>query len=257
MFSEVSLNDVVDGIGMIGFALAGLLATEKYRVDPVGVFVAIFSTAFGGGIVRDIMLDLRPFYWMSHPQWIWLAFVMTIFAPPLIRKTREGWRNIVYIWADAIGLAFFAVGSTATAWSHNQGAFVSVLIGVATGVFGGMLRDVFCNRLPAVLSDKKPYAAAAFLGGWLYLGLIEWSHVDKALALWFSCFVVVAVRMISFKIPILEITYDDDDLREQVREQRHGKTDAEVKALPAPKPAEQVTLTKAEDVVTVLPSERK
>ena len=137
MFSEVSLNDVVDGIGMIGFALAGLLATEKYRVDPVGVFVAIFSTAFGGGIVRDIMLDLRPFYWMSHPQWIWLAFVMTIFAPPLIRKTREGWRNIVYIWADAIGLAFFAVGSTATAWSHNQGAFMSVLIGAATGVFGG------------------------------------------------------------------------------------------------------------------------
>ena len=208
--SALLISEIADAIGMVGFALAGLLATEKSRVDPVGVFVATFSTAFGGGILRDIMLDLRPFYWMSHPQWIWMVFVLTIFAPPIIRQLRDGWRNTVYIWADAVGLAFFAVGSTATSWNHGEGAFVSVLIGVATGVFGGLLRDVFCNRMPAVLSDKKPYAAAAFGGGWFYLFLIEWLKWDATLSLWVGCAAVIAVRMLSFRWSFLQIAYGDD-----------------------------------------------
>lgn len=206
-FNVSTINSLFDAIGMVGFALAGLMATEKYRVDPVGVFVAVFSTAFGGGILRDIMLDLRPFYWMSHPEWIWMCFLLTLFARPLIRSIRDGWKNLVYIWADAIGLAFFAVGSTATGWAQGADPFACVLIGVATGVFGGLIRDVFMNKMPAVLTDKKPYAAAAFLGSWLYLGMIEVFHVDQMFALWFSCFTVVMIRMISFKIPALKVDY--------------------------------------------------
>lgn len=209
----IPINDLIEDIGMIGFAIAGLMATEKSRVDPIGVFVAIFSTAFGGGIIRDLMLDLRPFYWMSHPHWLWLTFLLTVFAPHLIRKLRMGWRHRLFIWADAIGLAFFAVGSTATAWTHDQGAFVSVLIGVATSVFGGLLRDVFFNRLPSVLSNKRPYAAAAFVGSWCYLAMINILGIDYTISLWCSCALVVAIRMASFKISTLRITYNHPSRR--------------------------------------------
>lgn len=165
----VSVNEVLDGIGMIGFALAGLLATQGRKMDPVGVFVATFTTAFGGGIVRDLMLDLRPFYWSSHPQYVWLAVLLTLFAPTIIRRMRVKWRNILYVAADAIGLAFFSVGSTITALNTGANATTSILLGVTTGVFGGLLRDVFLNRTPAVLSDKTPYATAAFLGCLTYV----------------------------------------------------------------------------------------
>ncbi len=164
----LELNEVLDGIGMIGFALAGLLATQGRRMDPVGVFVATFTTAFGGGIVRDIMLDLRPFYWASHPQWVWFAIFLTLFAPVIIRRMRVRWRNALYVIADAVGLAFFSISSTITALATGANATTSVIIGVTTGVFGGLLRDVFLNRTPAVLSDRTPYATAAFIGCTLY-----------------------------------------------------------------------------------------
>lgn len=165
----LAFNEVLDGIGMIGFALAGLLATQGRKMDPVGVFGAVFTTAFGGGIIRDIMLDLRPFYWASHPQWVWFAGLLTVFAPIIIRRMRDRWRNALYVIADAVGLAFFSISSTITALSTGANATTSVLMGVTTGVFGGLLRDVFLNRTPAVLSDRTPYATAAFIGCVLYV----------------------------------------------------------------------------------------
>ena len=81
MQSLTIIAEVADGIGMFGFAVAGLFASAGRRIDPVGVFVSVFTTAFGGGIIRDILLDLRPFYWLSHPQWIWMTLGLTILAP--------------------------------------------------------------------------------------------------------------------------------------------------------------------------------
>lgn len=89
MQSLTIIAEVADGIGMFGFAVAGLFASAGRRIDPVGVFVSVFTTAFGGGIIRDILLDLRPFYWLSHPQWIWMTLGLTILAPVIVRRVQR------------------------------------------------------------------------------------------------------------------------------------------------------------------------
>ena len=167
MQSLTIIAEVADGIGMFGFAVAGLFASAGRRIDPVGVFVSVFTTAFGGGIIRDILLDLRPFYWLSHPQWIWMTLGLTILAPVI----------------------------------------VSVLIGVVTGVFGGMLRDVFCAKLPSVLSNEEPYASVAFAGCWVYLGLVHAELVPADIALWGCCALIMIVRMTSFRMPWMKVRY--------------------------------------------------
>lgn len=203
-------REIADAVGMLGFAFAGLIASEGRRVDPVGVFVAVFTTAFGGGILRDLMLDLRPFYWMSHTEWIWATLALTIFARGFLGHMKKHHLQNLYNAADAVGLAFFSVGSCATALSLGQAEIVSILIGVATGVFGGLLRDVFCDRLPAVLSDKRPYAAAAFIGNAVYVLLVK-LPVDNMTEcwLWLSCAVVVAIRFLGIKWKTLRIAYAD------------------------------------------------
>lgn len=107
MQSLTIIAEVADGIGMFGFAVAGLFASAGRRIDPVGVFVSVFTTAFGGGIIRDILLDLRPFYWLSHPQWIWMTLGLTILAPVIVRRVQRFWQRRILLWADAVGLAFF------------------------------------------------------------------------------------------------------------------------------------------------------
>ncbi|MDY3115626.1 MAG: trimeric intracellular cation channel family protein [Sutterella sp.] len=200
------LTEVLDGVGMIGFALAGLLATRGRRMDPVGVFVATFTTAFGGGIMRDIMLDLRPFYWATHPQWVWFAAFLALFAPSIIRRLRDRWQTALYIVADAIGLAFFSVGSTITALSTGANNTTSIIIGVTVGVFGGLLRDVFLNRVPAVLSDRSPYASAAFVGCLAYTIAIRYYNNPALLSMLCGGLVFV-VRLVTYYFDIKPISY--------------------------------------------------
>jgi uncharacterized membrane protein YeiH len=190
------INELGNDVGMIGFAVAGLLAVQDRKVDPVGVFVAVFCTAFGGGIIRDILFDLRPFWWSSHPVWIWVCLFIALFAPHMLRHLNSAVQQRLAVFADATGLAFFAVGSCATGLALGHYDIVSVLVGVATGVFGGMLRDVFTGKIPAVVSDEQPYASLAFVGCWIYLLMVEILGWNADASLWICCALIIIVRML-------------------------------------------------------------
>lgn len=83
--SEIDWNalalSAADLTGIVAFALAGILASVGRKLDPVGVYVMAFTTAFGGGIVRDVMIDNRPFYWLDKTGFMWVVLFMAIFAP--------------------------------------------------------------------------------------------------------------------------------------------------------------------------------
>lgn len=128
-------------------------------------------------------------------------------APVIVRRVQRFWQRRILLWADAVGLAFFAVGSCATSDRLGHPLIVSVLIGVVTGVFGGMLRDVFCAKLPSVLSNEEPYASVAFAGCWVYLGLVHAELVPADIALWGCCALIMIVRMASFRIPWMKVRY--------------------------------------------------
>lgn len=206
MLTHLTPEALADTVGIFGFALAGIMAAAGRRVDPVGVFVLAFTTAFGGGLIRDIIIDRRPFYWVEHDYFVWGILVLTIFAPRLVFRFSEKTANRIYLWADAVGLGFFSAAGTWAAYVDARfPSIAAVLIGVCTGVFGGLLRDVFLNRVPAVLSDRKPYAAAAFTGSWLAV-LFAKVGTDPTTALWTTAAAIIFIRMGALKLG-LEIRY--------------------------------------------------
>jgi uncharacterized membrane protein YeiH len=74
-------------------------------------------------------------------------------------------------WPDALGLGLFTAVGVHQALDNQMPALVAVLMGLVTGVFGGVLRDIVCNEIPSAFSDHRPYAVCAFAGGWAYVGL--------------------------------------------------------------------------------------
>lgn len=195
-----------DFLGILAFALAGILAAEGKKVDPVGVFVLAFTTAFGGGLIRDLIIDNRPFYWVSHEHYVWIVLVMALLAPRVIRRFHQFFPFSVFIWADAVGLGVFAVSGTALSYTAGLPMLPATMLGVCTGVFGGLIRDVFLNKVPMVLSDREPYASAAFLGSWVYLGLIT-LELPQTACIWIASILIIAIRMFCWYKQLLLISY--------------------------------------------------
>lgn len=157
---------VVEAGAVFAFAVSGLLAAARKRLDVVGVFVAAGLTAFGGGTVRDLLLDRRPFFWVDHPAWWWVLLALCSAGMMFLRARHLAPTERAIQWPDALGLGLFCGSGTQLALAAGMPAIVAVLMGVVTATLGGVLRDVVCNDIPALFSDHRPYAVCAFLGGW-------------------------------------------------------------------------------------------
>jgi uncharacterized membrane protein YeiH len=168
-WSELLL--VVEVLATLAFALSGLLAAARQRLDAVGVCVVTGLAAFGGGTLRDVLLDRRPFFWVERPGWLWLILVLSVAAMVLLRARHFAPTERAMQWPDALGLGLFTAGGTQIALDLGQPAIVAVLMGVVTAVFGGVLRDIVCAQVPRAFSDHRPYAVCAFAGGWALVGL--------------------------------------------------------------------------------------
>lgn len=165
------LISAIEFAATLAFAVSGMIEAARRRMDVVGVFAVAFITAFGGGTVRDVLLDRRPFFWVEHQGYVWLIFVLTLVAAPWLHKHREIVTERAMLIPDALGLGLFSVTGVSLAHQMGMPLIVSVMMGVVTGVLGGVMRDVICNEVPNVFHDHRPYALCAFAGAWLYLGM--------------------------------------------------------------------------------------
>ncbi len=161
----------LESLAVIAFALSGLVAAARKRLDAVGVCVVAGLTAFGGGTLRDVLLDRRPFFWVEHAAWLWVMLGLTILAMAFMRARHLSPTLRAAQWPDALGLGLFTANGTQIALDQGLPAIVAVLMGMITAVFGGVLRDIVCNDIPSAFSDHRPYAVCAFLGGWVLVGL--------------------------------------------------------------------------------------
>jgi uncharacterized membrane protein YeiH len=161
---------VIEALATLAFALSGLLAAARKRLDAVGVVVVAGLAAFGGGTLRDILLDRRPFFWVTHADWLWGLLALCIVAMLFLRARHFGVTERAMQWPDALGLGLFTAGGTEIALANGMPPIVAVLMGMVTAVFGGVLRDIVCNEIPATLRDHRPYALCAFAGGWVVVG---------------------------------------------------------------------------------------
>lgn len=159
--------------GTLAFALSGLIAASRRRMDLVGVTAVSFVAAFGGGTLRDLLLDRRPFFWVLHSEYVWVVLALGVAGSLGLRAAHLSPSARPMLLADALGLGLFSASGAGMAWEMGQPAIICALMGVVTGVFGGVMRDLLCNEVPAIFQDHRPYAACSFAGAWAFLGVAE------------------------------------------------------------------------------------
>jgi len=176
-------------------AISGSLEARKHNMDIVGATTVAFVTAFGGGTLRDLLLGRTPIFWLVD-SWLSIAtFVAAIFSFYLINNISD---KLLFI-PDAIGLGFFSVLGATYALQMNLPLLIASLMGVVTGVFGGILRDVLCNKIPNIFQrDTELYATCSFIGTWIFILLIR-IHIDAALASWIGTTVVFGLRLLAVR----------------------------------------------------------
>lgn len=170
----------LDLLGVAVFAVSGTLQAARRRLDPFGALVLAVVTAIGGGTLRDLLLDQRPIFWISAPDYllvIALATALTIivgrwYAPP----------SQILAVADAAGLALFTISGTEIANRTGVHPAIAVTMGAITGCAGGRLRDILCAQLPLLL-HRDIYATAALAGAATYLLLAAAGVPERAATL--------------------------------------------------------------------------
>ncbi|MEM7562747.1 MAG: trimeric intracellular cation channel family protein [Pseudomonadota bacterium] len=182
--------ELLDYFGVVVFAISGALAAARVRMDIVGFALLGVVTGIGGGSLRDILLGQLPVFWVEQPQYIVLCVVVsvvTFLSVPIIAS-----RLRFLLWADAVGLAVFAVLGAQAALAADAPLIIAALLGVVSATFGGIIRDVICGETPLILL-KEIYVTAALAGALVYVCLIELS-VSSGLAIVIGCTTVFAVR---------------------------------------------------------------
>jgi uncharacterized membrane protein YeiH len=190
---------VIEVTAILVFAYSGLIHARRSGFDLVGVLTIGFVTAFGGGTIRDVLLGVHPLYWIAN--WEFLILIMLLLPAELIllRLNKDLSSGRVLMVIDALGLGLFTASGVGIALAMNTPALPAAMIGVVTGTFGGVVRDILCNQKPQLFLPSEPlYATCAFLGAWIYIALIKLSVAPPAaiLACIASVFIlrVLAVR---------------------------------------------------------------
>jgi uncharacterized membrane protein YeiH len=193
----MTLIKILEIVAILVGAFSGFIEARSKKMDVVGIFTVAFITAFGGGTLRDILLDKRPLFWVTHQEYAILIFLLALVAVPAIRTLRKIVSERLIVTADALGLGLFSIAGVSEALEAGMPLFIASMMGVITGIFGGVLRDIVCNEIPMVLRDGKPYAVCAFAGCWMYL-LMQKAGVPPDFSLWSSALAITAFRLVTW-----------------------------------------------------------
>ena len=185
-------------LGVIAFALSGVIEAARKHFDLVGVVMVSFVTAFGGGTLRDVLLERKPFFWVEQEFWVWALIGLAVALPFFFRARHMELTERAILVPDAIGLGIFTAGGTHIALELGSSPLVSVLMGVITAVVGGVFRDVLVNEVPRAFHDHQPYAVVAFAGGWVVVAL-DALAVPSSITLLVGSGLIILVRLLAIK----------------------------------------------------------
>ena len=198
-----SLIYIAEIIGTIAFASSGALVAIRKNMDLLGVLVLGMTTALGGGLLRDLVLDIHPPRMFENPSYTVVAISTSLILFIYIYFNRYVlYRNFINIYEkvmnflDALGLGIFTVVGINTALSVNMGdnRFLLVFVGMMTGVGGGLVRDILAQEMPSILV-KQIYATASLIGAIIYVVLMPYLPAYILMAVCTA--IIVAIRMLS------------------------------------------------------------
>ncbi|HEB5681084.1 TPA: trimeric intracellular cation channel family protein [Campylobacter jejuni] len=183
-------------IGISAEGMTGALAAGRHKMDLFGVIFIALVTAIGGGSIRDVLLGHYPLTWVKHPEYIILICFCALVATKIPRVVTK--LETLFLTLDAIGLVVFSILGAQIAINQNHGFTIAVAAAVITGVFGGILRDILCMRIPLVF-QKEIYAGIAIIAGAIYYSLIIWLELNALVCTLLTLFIGVFARLLAIK----------------------------------------------------------
>ena len=164
----LSAIDLLDYAGVAVFAATGALAASRKQLDNIGFLFLASVTGIGGGTLRDVILNL-PVFWVGNSGYVLICAVVAVLVFFIAHRVESRWKWL--LWLDAIGLAAFSVMGAAKGLAITGSPVVSVIMGVLTATFGGILRDLLAGE-PSVLLRPEIYVSAALAASRKQLDII-------------------------------------------------------------------------------------
>jgi uncharacterized membrane protein YeiH len=195
---ELPVEPVLEVVGVFVAAMSGALAAVRKQFDLFGLLVLAWATGLGGGVLRDLLIGAVPPVGISDVRLMGAALaggLVMYFGHPRLERARR-----VIVVLDAGALALFAVVGTVKGLEHGTTALAAIVVGVLTGVGGGILRDLLTGEVPVVLHHRQLYAVPALLGSAATVAL--W-HLGLAGAVGLS-----AVAVGVFALRVLALRFD-------------------------------------------------
>lgn len=193
---EIDYIFILDLLGVIAFAISGVLTAIKKRMDPFGILIVAFVTALGGGTLRDLLLN-APVAWMKNITYVYIIISTTILAVIFHSKLVYLRRSLFFF--DTIGISLYTLIGLEKALEAGFSPPICIAIGTMTACFGGVIRDILSNEIP-VIFHKEIYATACILGGSIYFVLKDLPISDG--------FVFIATGSVIFIVRSLAVFFD-------------------------------------------------
>jgi uncharacterized membrane protein YeiH len=200
---EIEFVNIIEFLGTFAFAISGIRLASAKKFDLFGAFVIGFVTAIGGGTLRDLLINVTPF-WLENTVYLWATLLALIFVfifhNQLIRL------NNTFFVFDSIGLGLFVVVGVEKTLAMGYDPWVAVIMGTITGSVGGMVRDVLINEIPLIFR-KEIYALACVIGGIVFTALRS-LEANKIVTEVTTAMVVILIRTLAVRfqwhLPILK-----------------------------------------------------
>lgn len=197
------MDQIITFIGILGsffFAISGAITAMRKKFDPFGVIIIGFVTAVGGGTLRDVLLTTKIIFWFADPRYIYFILAGTFFA--IIFRKKIELLNKPLLLFDAIGLGLYTIVGVEIGLQFDLALINCIILGVITGSFGGVIRDILVNEVP-VIFKKEVYATVSILGAVLYVVMHKLGVSNPILQI-VPIFVIIVSRMlvVYFKISL-------------------------------------------------------
>jgi uncharacterized membrane protein YeiH len=184
---------ILDLLGAAIFAITGAITAGRKRMDVFGIIVVGTVTALGGGTTRDLILGVKPVFWVSDPTYVIVSMSAGLGTFIYAHYARPPSKTLLF--ADAFGLAIFTVIGCQRAAKVEDSILIVVVMGIMTGVTGGMIRDVLCGEIPLILR-REIYATASLTGGLMFV-ILRHAGLHDWLVIMLSVMTALAVRLVS------------------------------------------------------------
>lgn len=200
---------IIEMLGTVAFAISGIRLAAAKSFDWFGAYVVGLVTAIGGGTVRDVLLNI-PVFWMQTSSFLTVTFISLVTVIIFRKALVKGMRTVFLF--DAIGLALFVVVGIEKTLVAEYPMWVAIVMGIITGSFGGITRDILINEEP-LFFRKDIYATACLAGGVVYWLVTLIPGLNPIIPQAACAVAVIGLRIAAahwhWSLPILKINPDD------------------------------------------------